>query len=99
MAGRTAAAATGKRTAKQEAADKARTARLARAAEAQRQEQQALPFKPALPSKSEEMAASNPAFKGVKGADFLKRSRMFEQRRAEQAAEAAEEVRLSSSSS
>lgn len=92
VAGRTAAAATGKRSAKQEAADNARKARLARAAEVQRQELEALPFKPALPSRSEELAASNPAFKGEQGADFIKRSRLFERRRAEQAATASEEV-------
>ena len=92
VAGRTSAAATGKRTAKQEAADKAREARLARAAEVKRQEQKALPFKPELPTRSEELAASNPAFKGKHGADFLKRSQLFERRRAEQAAMASEEV-------
>eukprot|EP01043_Picozoa_sp_COSAG02_P071912 COSAG02_NODE_13338_length_1407_cov_1.924312_1_plen_213_part_00 len=93
VAGRTSAAATGKRTVKQEAADKARESRLARAAEVKRQEQEALPFKPELPSRSEELAASNPAFKGKQGADFLKRSQLFERRRAEQAATASEEVR------
>lgn len=92
VARRTAAAATGKRTAKQEAADKARETRLARAAEVKRQEQESLPFKPTLPSRSEELAASNPAFKGTQGADFLKRSQLFERRRAEQAAIASEEV-------
>ena len=92
VARRTAAAATGKRTAKQEAADKARETRLARAAEVKRQEQESQPFKPTLPSRSEELAASNPAFKGTQGADFLKRSQLFERRRAEQAAMASEEV-------
>lgn len=89
--GRKSAAGSGKRTAQQELADKARKARLARAAEVKKKEKDALSFKPAIPNSSADIAASNPAFKGEKGGDFLKRSQMFELRRAEQAAEAAEE--------
>ena len=85
--GRSAAAASGKKTAAQQAADRAREARLARAAAARREEHS---FKPHLPSKSEELVATNPEFQ--KHTDFLKRSRSWDRRREEQLEETAEEA-------